>query len=67
MSPVELHRGVVRVRAEFTEMPGLQLTIQQASRLFGLDPAACTAVIQELVRTDFLKWTPGARIALADT
>ena len=26
-----------RVRAEFVEMPGLTLTVRQASRLFGLD------------------------------
>jgi hypothetical protein len=66
MAHVELHDRVVRIRSEFTEMPGLQLTIQQASRLFGLELSACTDVIQELVRADFLKWTPGDRIALAD-
>ena len=35
-----------RVRAEFEEMPGMTLTVPQASRLFGLDarclPASCS-------------------------
>jgi len=39
-------------------MPGLQLTLPQASRLWGLEPRACHAVIDALVETSFLRWTP---------
>jgi hypothetical protein len=48
---------VRRIRSEFLEMPGLQLTLPQASRLWGLEPRACHAVIDALVETDFLRWT----------
>ena len=46
-----------RVRGEFNEMPGLQLTIAQASRLWGLDQTACRRVIDALVDAAFLRWT----------
>ena len=38
MNPVPaLTETVRRVRAEFLEMPGLKLTVQQAQRLWGVD------------------------------
>ena len=43
-------------------MPGLQLTLAQAQRLFGLDPAACRQVIETLVDTSFLRWTPSGTV-----
>ena len=39
-----------RVRAEFREMPGLTLTLPQASRLFNLDPLRCEQILTALVR-----------------
>lgn len=39
-----------RVCAEFAEMPGLSLTLAQASRLFQLDAARCERVLDALVR-----------------
>lgn len=39
-----------RIRAEFAEMPGLKLTLPQASRLFNLEPVACENVLGGLVR-----------------
>ena len=39
-----------RVCAEFTEMPGLALTLAQASRLFQLDVSRCERVLAALVR-----------------
>ena len=39
-----------RVCAEFTEMPGLALTLAQASRLFQLDVSRCARVLDALVR-----------------
>ena len=46
-----------RVRAEFLEMPGLKLTIQQAQRLWGIDRATCEALIEELTACRFLART----------
>ena len=56
---------VDRVRGEFIEMPGLQLTMQQASRLWGLDIAACGRVIEVLVDSAFLRWTESGKIVRA--
>ena len=39
----------VRIRAEFGEMPGLKLTLPQASRLFNIDPVQCERVLGALV------------------
>src|SRR3954447_9997750 len=44
-----------RVRAEFAEMPGLSLTLPQASRLFDLDPVHCESVLWTLVRSGMLR------------
>lgn len=43
-----------RVRGEYTEMPGLRLTTAQAQRLWGLDQAACDALLGALVDAKFL-------------
>jgi hypothetical protein len=43
-----------RVRAEFREMPGLKLTLPQASRLFSIDPARCERVLGALVHAGHL-------------
>ncbi len=48
---------VLRIRAEFIEMPGLRLTVPQASRLWGLDASVCEAVIEALVTQAFLRRT----------
>jgi len=47
-----------RVRSEFNEMPGLQLTLPQAARLWGMEMHACQDVIAALVESSFLRWTP---------
>lgn len=44
-----------RVRAEFDEMPGLMLTVPQASRLFGLDEDVCRTIVDRLVRVAYLR------------
>jgi hypothetical protein len=48
---------VDRVRAEFVEMPGLELTLAQAVRLWTLGVDDCRHVIDALVDVGFLKWT----------
>jgi hypothetical protein len=63
-----LHRAALvhRIRAEFLEMPGLELTRQQASRLWHLDINTCDAVLQTLVGERFLLCTPAGRFVRAD-
>ncbi len=57
---------VGRIRAEFLEMPGLRLTVTQASRLWGLDEGACRRVIDVLIGSAFLRWTSGGAVARVD-
>ena len=54
-----------RVRGEFNEMPGLQLTVPQAARLLGIEPADCRDVIDLLVDAAFLRWTSDGTIVRA--
>ncbi len=63
MSASEMHALAARVRAEFVEMPGLRLTLPQASRLWGLEPPTCRDVIDVLVRSAFLRWTAAGAVA----
>ena len=62
----DLGRLVERVRGEFNEMPGMQLTEAQAARLWGLELTACRGVVELLVGTEFLRRTPSGRIARAE-
>ncbi len=48
---------VNRVRAEYLEMPGLRLTLEQAQRLCGIERALCKAVLDALVADQFLCMT----------
>ena len=57
---------VNRVRNEFLEMPGLQLTVPQAARLWGLETSSCRHVIDALVDTAFLRWTPRGTVVRTD-
>jgi len=50
-------RLVRRIRAEFLEMPGLCLTMQQAQRLWCLEPRACEALLKTLIDARFLRRT----------
>jgi hypothetical protein len=43
-----------RVIAEYLEMPGLNLTVPQASRLWNVDPMTCEHVLDELTEAGFL-------------
>lgn len=43
-----------RVQAEFLEMPGLRLTLPQASRLFSIEPTRCERVLGALVHAGHL-------------
>jgi hypothetical protein len=49
-----------RVKAEYLEMPGLQLTPAQAARLWALDGRLCESVLTALVEARFLIRTRAA-------
>ena len=46
-----------RVRDEYREMPKLRLSKPQATRLFGVAPSVCAAVLRALVMENFLSRT----------
>ena len=58
---MEFEAIVRRVQCEFVEMPGLQLTPAQATRLWGLERDACQAVINALIASAFLRGRRPAR------
>jgi hypothetical protein len=45
------------IRAEYKEIPGLNLTKAQIQRLWGLDPLTCDALVDRLIADGFLKRT----------
>jgi len=49
------HKSVlIRIRAEYLEMPGLRLTLEQAQRLCGVERELCRIVLDALVAEQFL-------------
>jgi hypothetical protein len=46
-----------RIRGEYTESPGLTLSLRDAERLWGLDTVRCRALLDALVETRFLRRT----------
>jgi hypothetical protein len=45
---------LLRIRAEYLEMPGLRLTRAQAQRLWGLDAETCLQFLEQLTSERFL-------------
>ena len=62
---MEFHTLVSRVRAEFLEMPGLRLTLKQATRLWGIDDSVCRTVVDSLVEASFLRRAEGGTFVRA--
>lgn len=52
-----LINAVDRVSGDFVEMPGLELTLAQAARLWNMEDVACRTAIESLVQAGFLRWT----------
>jgi DNA-binding Lrp family transcriptional regulator len=46
---------VQRIEAEFREMPGLCITLRQASRLFGLSEEVCQRVLCQLAEGNVIQ------------
>jgi hypothetical protein len=57
MTETDIQSVLIHVRNEFTEMPGLRLSMSQAMRLWGLDRDACERVVDALVHASFLRRT----------
>ena len=53
-----------RVRCEFVEMRGFSPTVQQAARLFQINPEECGRLLTRLVQEGFLRQTPDGRFRL---
>lgn len=53
----EFDAVLAAVRREYRELPGLTLTVEQARRLWALDPPVCRAVLRRLVETGELTET----------
>jgi hypothetical protein len=53
-----------RVRCEFVEMRGFSPTVQQAARLFQINPDECGRLLTRLVQEGFLRQTPDGRYRL---
>ena len=55
LSEMNVEKLAERIRAEFNEMPGMVLTIRQASKFFGVDQDVMRSVTERLVESDFLR------------
>ena len=55
------------IRAEYLEMPGLQLTAPQARCLFGLDSETWDAALAALLDAKFLTRTHNGQFAMHNT
>jgi len=56
---------VSMIVATYREMPGLQLHVDEAARLFGLRPATCRIVLDSLVDEGELRRTDESRYVRA--
>jgi hypothetical protein len=63
--PVRREALCQRVLSEFTEMPGLMLTLPQACRLFGIRSDACARILWQHVIQGRLRLTSNSHYTLA--
>jgi hypothetical protein len=55
MSTCPDDRVLERIRAEFLEMPGMNLKLEQVQRLCGIERSLCQLVLDALVEARFLR------------
>jgi hypothetical protein len=60
-----IHDWLRLIRAEYLEMPGLNLTKRQVQRLWKLEPHMCDVLLDALVASEFLKKTHHEAYVLA--
>jgi hypothetical protein len=52
---MSLHQQMLeRIRAEYLEMPGLRLKLEQVERLCGIERSICQGALDLLVKANFL-------------
>ena len=54
-----------RLKAMYQEMPGMRLSVADAARLAGLDPAVCREILEALADVHFLKRARDGTFSLA--
>ena len=57
VAPVRIDNALGMLRSIFLEVPRLELTIEQACALTGLDSRTCAVLLQALEQAKFL-WEP---------
>jgi hypothetical protein len=63
---MDIQTLIRRARGDFDEMPGLRLTLPQASKLWQIEPPVCQRVIEALVDSRYLRWTPTGMVTRRD-
>jgi hypothetical protein len=58
------HALLCRIHGEFVEMPGLSLTLHQATRMFGLSADVTSRILERLADAQLLKQTRDGQFAL---
>jgi len=65
---IRIHDDVLsRIRAEFSEMPDLRLTVDEAARFWQLDVGLCRALLVRLAEQHVLKRTRDGAFARASS
>ena len=54
MNKTPFQQALERIRAEYQQMPGMQLTLEQVQRLSGVDRSVCQQVLDALVNAKFV-------------
>jgi len=67
MKPEEQSRLLRRVRDEYEESPGLNLTEPQMRRFLGVDECTCTELVDALIASHFLVRTEGGQFVMVHT
>jgi hypothetical protein len=69
MNTFENSELVERIRAEYLEMPGMTLRLEQVARLCGIERTTCKVVLDALVAVNFLCLKPDGAYArmISDT
>ena len=55
MSTCRYQEVLERLRAEYREMPGMRLTLEQVQRLCGIEQPLCKRALEALVEAKFLR------------
>jgi hypothetical protein len=54
MSTSSYQQVLERIRAEYLEMPGMRLKLEQVQRLCGIEQSICQMALDSLVEANFL-------------